>query len=225
LSLDAAPPFFSAAPPSQNAMQGRAAASIVSWTAVAGGEDMLHLTSPRYRENQPIPAEYTCDGRESSPPLQWYELPEETVSLALIIEDPDAPDPENPQRTWTHWVVYNLPASEQGLEEAAASRGLPLGARQGANDWGDADYGGPCPPIGRHRYVHHLYALDTQLPPLDEPSAADLRAAMSRSAGGHEGACAGRSHAGRHLREAALAPRPYSGLCAARIADTGPGRC
>lgn len=159
-------------------MKRLVASSILLWTGVAGGEDMLHLTSPRYQEGQPMPRQYTCEGAEVSPPLQWDGLPEDTVSLALIIEDPDAPDPAHPQRIWTHWVLYNLPANEEGLEEDAARAGLPPGAREGANDWGNADYGGPCPPVGRHRYVHHLYALDTELPRMDTPSADELRRAM-----------------------------------------------
>lgn len=140
--------------------------------------DSLHLTSPRYRPGETIPREYTCDGEEISPPLQWYGLPAGTRSLALIIQDPDAPDPAKPERTFVHWVLYNLPANAAGLDEGAAEAGLPPGARQGRNDWGEAGYGGPCPPKGRHRYVHRLFALDSVLPDLGEPSRGELERAM-----------------------------------------------
>jgi len=96
----------------------------------------------------------------------------------LVIDDPDAPDPRAPQRTWVHWVVYNIPADAEGLAEDAAVQGLPSGARQGINDWKRAGYGGPCPPIGRHRYFHRLYALDSVLPDLASPTKAKLLAAM-----------------------------------------------
>jgi Raf kinase inhibitor-like YbhB/YbcL family protein len=96
----------------------------------------------------------------------------------LIIDDPDAPDPRAPQRTWVHWVVYNIPADAEGLAEDAAAQGLPSGARQGINDWKRVGYGGPCPPIGRHRYFHRLYALDSVLPDLVSPTKAKLLAAI-----------------------------------------------
>ncbi len=139
----------------------------------------LRLTSPRYQDGQAMPRDLSCEGEELSPPLQWYDLPEGTVSLALVIEDPDAPDPAHPQRTFTHWVVYNLPPNAAGLEQGAASDGLPAGAAHGRNDWGNTDYGGPCPPIGRHRYIHRLYALDTKLETLDAPTRQELQDAMS----------------------------------------------
>ena len=124
-----------------------------------------------------IPAVHTCDGADTSPPLSWSELPVGTKSLALIVDDPDAPDPAAPKRTWIHWVLYNVPPSAGRLAEGA-SRQLPAGARQGRNDWGNAAYGGPCPPIGRHRYFFKLYALDTTLPDLGQVTKAELEHAM-----------------------------------------------
>ena len=135
----------------------------------------LTLTSGAFRPDQPIPARYTCDGEDTSPPLTWAGVPAGTRSLALIIDDPDAPDPKHPRQVWVHWVLYNLPPDATGLAEAAA---LPSGAKVGRNDWQRADYGGPCPPIGRHRYFHKLYALDTVLPDLKHPTKSQLEQAM-----------------------------------------------
>jgi hypothetical protein len=137
----------------------------------------LSLTSPAFAANGSIPAVHTCDGRDLSPPLAWSGVPAEAKSLALIVDDPDAPDPRAPKTTWVHWVVYNLPPSAHGLEAGASQGALPTGARQGRNDWKRAGYGGPCPPVGRHRYFHKLYALDTTLD-LREPSKQDLEQAM-----------------------------------------------
>ena len=105
-------------------------------------------------------------------------MPTGTKSLALIVDDPDAPDPVAPQRIWVHWVLYNLPANATGLPEGLTLPELPSGARQGRNDWKNTGYGGPCPPIGRHRYFHKLYALDLILPDLGEPAKAQLEHAM-----------------------------------------------
>jgi len=135
----------------------------------------ITLASGAFRPNQPIPARYTCDGEDVSPPLTWTGIPAGTRSLALIIDDPDAPDPKHPRQVWVHWVLYNLPPDATGLAEAAA---LPSGAKVGRNDWQRADYGGPCPPIGRHRYFHKLYALDTVLPDLKHPTKSQLEQAM-----------------------------------------------
>ena len=138
----------------------------------------LTLTSPAFTHNGSMPARLTCDGRDLSPELRWSGLPAETKSLALIVDDPDAPDPTAPRMTWVHWVLYNIPPAATGLAEAVAPGDLPVGTRQGLNDWGRTGYGGPCPPIGRHRYFHKLYALDTVLPDLDKPAKAALGQAM-----------------------------------------------
>lgn len=136
----------------------------------------LKLVSPAFSANAAIPARHTCEGNDVSPALQWSGMPEGTRSLALIVDDPDAPDPAAPQRTWVHWVLYNLPASSTGLPEGAAQ--LPAGTREGQNDWQRTGYGGPCPPKGRHRYFHKLYALDVELPDLHQPDKAQLLKAM-----------------------------------------------
>jgi Raf kinase inhibitor-like YbhB/YbcL family protein len=136
----------------------------------------LAITSAAFADGGPIPARHTCQGEDVSPSLAWTALPAGTKSLALIVDDPDAPDPAAPKRTWVHWVLYNLPATAAGLAEAVTA--LPAGTLQGRNDWGRTGYGGPCPPIGRHRYFHKLYALDTVLPDLGEPTKATLERAM-----------------------------------------------
>jgi Raf kinase inhibitor-like YbhB/YbcL family protein len=138
----------------------------------------LVLTSPAFANSGAIPKQYTCEGVNVSPPLRWLEIPQGTKSFALIIDDPDAPDPRAPKMTWVHWVVYNIPADAHSLPEDAANSGLPAGAKQGLNDWKRASYGGPCPPIGRHRYFHKLYALDTVLPDLGRVTKAQLLDAM-----------------------------------------------
>lgn len=133
---------------------------------------MLHISSPAFTAGKAIPARYSCQGEEASPPLNWSGIPPETDSLALIVDDPDAPSGD-----WAHWVVYNLPADAGGLAENAAGKGLPEGAKTGINSWGDAAYGGVCPPSGSHRYRFKLYALDTRLR-LDTPDKAALLEAM-----------------------------------------------
>jgi hypothetical protein len=138
----------------------------------------MNLSSSAFSENTPIPALYTCEGRDLSPPLQWRDLPAATRSLVLIVDDPDAPDPAAPKMTWVHWVLYNLPPDAPGLPEGVTSAGLPAGTREGLNDWQRTGYGGPCPPIGRHRYFHKLYALDTVLPDLGRATKADVERAM-----------------------------------------------
>jgi hypothetical protein len=135
----------------------------------------LTLTSSAFRPGQPIPTRYTCDGDDLAPPLAWSGVPPGTRSLVLIVDDPDTPDPKHPRQTWVHWLVYNLPVDGAGLPEGGA---LPPGARIGRNDWNRTGYGGPCPPIGRHRYFHKLYALDTVLPDLKHPSKPHLEKAM-----------------------------------------------
>jgi Raf kinase inhibitor-like YbhB/YbcL family protein len=138
----------------------------------------LKLSSSAFVDNGAIPAVYTCEGKDVSPPLSWSGAPAGTKCFALIVDDPDAPDPAQPRMTWVHWVLYDLPATGSGLPEAVASAALPAGTREGLNDWGRTGYGGPCPPIGRHRYFHKLYALDTVLPDLNRPKKAALENAM-----------------------------------------------
>jgi Raf kinase inhibitor-like YbhB/YbcL family protein len=139
----------------------------------------LTLESSAFGPNGEIPRKYTCEGDDMSPPLAWSSAPAGAKSFALIVDDPDAPDPKAPKTTWVHWVVYNLPALTHALAEGA-SRQLPAGARDGKNDWKRPGYGGPCPPIGRHRYFHKLYALDVELPDLHEPTKAQLESAIER---------------------------------------------
>ena len=138
----------------------------------------LALTSPAFSHEGAIPKLYTCQGKDISPALAWSGLPKGTKSLALIVDDPDAPDPKAPKMTWVHWVLYNIPPTATGLKEAIAPNALPAGTLEGKNDWKRTGYGGPCPPIGRHRYFHKLYALDAVLPDLKSPTKAELEKAM-----------------------------------------------
>lgn len=138
----------------------------------------LALTSPAFAHNGPIPARFTCEGANVSPALAWSGVPPGARSLVLIVDDPDAPDPAAPRMTWVHWVLFNLPPSAKGLPEGVSPNALPPGARPGVNDFSATVYGGPCPPVGRHRYFHKLYALDTVLADLDRPRKADLERAM-----------------------------------------------
>jgi Raf kinase inhibitor-like YbhB/YbcL family protein len=136
----------------------------------------MKLTSTAFENEGSIPKKFTCEGENVSPPIAWAAVPPAAKSLALIVDDPDAPDPAAPKRTWVHWVLYDLPPSAGGLPEAV--RSLPAGAREGKNDWNKTGYGGPCPPIGRHRYFFKLYALDASLGDLGEPTKAALLEAM-----------------------------------------------
>ncbi len=138
----------------------------------------LTIRSPAFEPNGEIPARYTCDGQDVSPPLEWSGVPEGTRSLALIVDDPDAPDPAAPRMVWVHWVLYNIPPDARGLPEGVGPADLPPGTRQGLNDWKRTGYGGPCPPIGRHRYFFKLYALGEELPDLGTPTKAQLLKAM-----------------------------------------------
>lgn len=138
----------------------------------------LALTSTAFGHDGPIPAAYTCQGKDISVPLAWSGLPAGTRSLALIVDDPDAPDPAAPKMTWVHWVLYNIPTDAAGLREGVSPRDLPKGTLEGRNDWGRTGYGGPCPPIGRHRYFFKLYALDVVLPDLGQPDKKHLEHAM-----------------------------------------------
>src|SRR5438876_2469695 len=112
----------------------------------------LTIASTAFAPDGAIPSPYTCEGKDISPPLAWSDAPAGTKSFALIVDDPDAPDPRAPKTTWVHWVLYNLPAATNALPEAATAATLPAGAVEGINDFKRAGYGGPCPPIGRHRY-------------------------------------------------------------------------
>lgn len=120
----------------------------------------------------------TCEGRDASPPRSSAVVPAGAKSLVLIGDNPDAPDPAAPRVTWVHWLLYNLPASSSGLPEGVTPSKLPKGTLQGSNDWGRTGFGGPCPPIGRHRYFFKLYALDMVLPDLKQPNKAALVRAM-----------------------------------------------
>lgn len=139
----------------------------------------MELASPAFAPNGEIPARYTCEGEDLSPPLRWSGVPGGARSLALVVDDPDAPDPRAPKRTWVHWVLYAIQPSATGIEEGTTEEELPAGTRVGKNDWGRTDYGGPCPPIGRHRYFHRLYALDVDLAELGSPTKAELEKAMA----------------------------------------------
>jgi len=136
------------------------------------------LRSPAFEAGGEIPSRYTCEGEDVSPPLEWSKLPMGTRSLVLIVDDPDAPDPAAPKTTWVHWVAYDIEPSAGSLAEGASRSGMPRGARQGTNDWKRTGYGGPCPPIGRHRYFHKLYALDTTLGDIGAPTKAQVEEAM-----------------------------------------------
>ena len=136
------------------------------------------IASTAFPPDGPIPARHTCEGGDISPPLAWSGAPAATRSLALIVDDPDAPDPAAPRMTWVHWVLYNIPVSASGLAEDIDPSALPAGTREGVNDWGRTGYGGPCPPIGRHRYFHKLYALDVVLPDLGRPTKAQVEKAI-----------------------------------------------
>ncbi len=131
------------------------------------------LTSNALPHGGEIPAKYTCEGQDISPPLAWTGVPPNARSLVLIVDDPDAPDPAAPKMTW---VLYNIPLRAGSLPEGAKE--LPPGTLQGLNDWKRTGYGGPCPPIGRHRYFFKLYALDAMLPNLGQVSKGKLEAAM-----------------------------------------------
>jgi len=139
------------------------------------GQPMLRISSTAFETNREIPSKYTCEGQDVSPPLAWDGVPDETQSFVLIVDDPDAPDPAAPRRTWVHWVLLDLPVNTRSLPEAV--RALPARALEGVNDWQRTGYGGPCPPVGRHRYFFKLYALDTKLE-LVKPSKAQLESAM-----------------------------------------------
>jgi Raf kinase inhibitor-like YbhB/YbcL family protein len=133
----------------------------------------MQITSSAFSNGNEIPTRYTQDGSDVSPPLAWSDIPPGTKSLALIVDDPDAPDPAAPKRTWVHWVVTDLPPDETTLDEGARS----TSGEVGKNDWNRARWNGPLPPKGRHRYFFKLYALDRMLE-LDHPTKASVESAM-----------------------------------------------
>jgi len=128
----------------------------------------LTLSSPSFGPGAEMPRRHTCEGQDVSPPLEWTGAPEGTRSFALIVDDPDAPDPQAPRTVWAHWLLYDLPAGTSVLAEGL--RDVPAGTHEGLNDWKRTGYGGPCPPIGRHRYFHKLFALDALLGNLGQPT-------------------------------------------------------
>lgn len=138
----------------------------------------LTLSSTAFTNGGEIPPKYTCEGNDISPALEWTGMPDQTRSLVLIVDDPDAPDPRAPKMTWVHWVLFNIPPDTTGLPEDVTSADLPHGTEEGMNDWKRTGYGGPCPPVGRHRYFHKLYALDTVIKGMKKASKATIEAAM-----------------------------------------------
>jgi Raf kinase inhibitor-like YbhB/YbcL family protein len=136
------------------------------------------LTSPAFQAGAEIPARYTCEGEGCSPPLQWSGVPPDAKSLVLIVDDPDCPDPQAPRNTWVHWLLYNLPPTTVSLAEGVPPQALPAGTLEGVTDFKRTGWGGPCPPIGRHRYFFRLFALDITLPDLHRPSRTRLEQAM-----------------------------------------------
>lgn len=148
--------------------------------ALAEGEQnmTLSLNSPDFVHQGEIPKIFTCDGNDSSPALSWSGVPQNAKSLVLIVDDPDVPDPAKPKMTWVHWVLYNIPPTASELPQSVTVRDLPKGTQQGKNDWKKTGYRGPCPPTGRHRYLHKLYALNIELPDLRQPKKSELEKAM-----------------------------------------------
>ena len=137
----------------------------------------LVLRSPAFTDRGEIPSRHTSDGKDTSPALEWSGAPAGTRSFALIVDDPDAPDPKAPKMTWVHWVLHDIPPDAKGLVEAVTA--LPAGTREGLNDWKRTGWGGPSPPIGRHRYFFKLHALDRLLGDLGKPTKAALEKAMA----------------------------------------------
>ena len=134
--------------------RGQSFSSVATVGPENGG---LMLFSEAFADGEPVPARYTCQGENISPPLAWNDPPQGTRSFALIMEDPDAP-----AGIWVHWVLYNLPAEMRSLP-AGFQPFVESPARFARNSWGRREYGGPCPPSGTHRYVFQLYALDVVL--------------------------------------------------------------
>jgi Raf kinase inhibitor-like YbhB/YbcL family protein len=132
------------------------------------------LSSPSFPPNGQIPSRFTCDADDVAPALAWSGAPAATKSYALLVDDPDAPDPTAPKMVYVHWVLYDIPATVTSLPEGASTATLPRGTKEGLNDWHRTGYGGPCPPVGRHRYFFKLYALDALLGDRGELQKPDL---------------------------------------------------
>ncbi|MDH3398404.1 MAG: YbhB/YbcL family Raf kinase inhibitor-like protein [Acidimicrobiia bacterium] len=145
---------------------------LISSTTSPGGT--MQITSPAFTHNGPIPDSFTCRGDDINPPLEITGVPNDAISLVLIVDDPDAPDPAAPKVVWEHWVMWNIAPTTTTIEPGT----VPTGAVQGTNSWGRTDYGGPCPPIGTHRYFFKLYALDTTLALTTASIKADVESAM-----------------------------------------------
>jgi Raf kinase inhibitor-like YbhB/YbcL family protein len=137
----------------------------------------MKLTSTAFTHQGGIPRRHTCEGEDVSPTLAIDDVPAGTQSLALIADDPDAPDPAAPKMTWVHWVLYDLPPATRSLPEAVTAS--VLHGLDGLNDWKRTGYGGPCPPIGRHRYFFKLFALDCRLGDLHRPTSSQLQRAFA----------------------------------------------
>jgi Raf kinase inhibitor-like YbhB/YbcL family protein len=137
------------------------------------------IRSPAFADGEEIPVEHTCDAEDVSPALEWSGAPAGTKTFALVVHDPDAPDPAAPKQDYVHWILYDLPASCARIPEGVGF--FPEGTREGTNDWNRTGYGGPCPPIGRHRYYFRLYALDVALGDRGQLT----RAALDESMAGH----------------------------------------
>jgi hypothetical protein len=136
----------------------------------------IKITSSAFKDGDMIPAKYTCDEDDISPPLKWDTVPDGTRSIALINDDPDAP-----MGTWVHWVLYNLPPDKRELpENFPDDETLPDGTKQGVTDFGKTGYGGPCPPSGTHRYYFKIYALDSMI---DSTTLLDKKALVEKMQG------------------------------------------
>lgn len=136
------------------------------------------IRSSSFADKGEMPSKYTCEGEDVSPHLAWSDPPKGTKTYVLIVDDPDAPDPKAPKMTWVHWVLYNIPSSVRELQEGIAFDELPQGTEEGINDYHKTSYGGPCPPIGRHRYFFKLYALSGEIVGLEQPTKKDIEKAM-----------------------------------------------
>jgi Raf kinase inhibitor-like YbhB/YbcL family protein len=138
----------------------------------------FEIRSPAFTHGGAIPSVHTCEGKDVSPELVFTGAPETARSLVLLVDDPDAPDPDAPKTTWVHWILYNIPPATSRLLPGVSPADLPAGTLEGVNDWKRTGYGGPCPPIGRHRYFLKLFALDIVLADLGKPDKARLERAI-----------------------------------------------